>query len=131
MMGIHFRPGGAFPFLPCPLSKLNDDVVDLEIVWDPHEQTLWMVSKGVLNEDSAARAALAELQMLRDGLSIHDLSDRIGLSQRQLLLRFQEHVGLRPKVLARIFRFQKVLRRLERERVCRGTPAYSPQTGRR
>ena len=77
-----------------------------------------MVSKGVLNEDSAARAALAELQTLRDGLSIHDLSNRIGLSQRQLLRRFEERVGLRPKVLARIFRFQKVFKvwRLERER---------------
>src|SRR4051794_22205379 len=137
MMGIHFRPGGAFPFLPFPVSKLNDDVVDLELVWGPQiraihdrlleaetpelkfailEQALWTVSKGVLKEDSASRAAVAELQTLRAGLSIRDLPTRIGLSQRQLLPRYQEHVWVPPKVLARIFRFQSVLRRLQRER---------------
>ena len=137
MMGVHFRAGGAFPFLSCPVSELNDDVVELEHVWGPrvrslHEQLseapspqekfriletmLRAVGKDSMTEDLASSAALAELQMAHDPVSIKLLSKRLGLSQRQLLRRFEEHVGLRPKALARIFRFQNVLKRLEAER---------------
>ena len=33
MIGAHFRPGGANPFLDLPLSELNDSVVEMELIW--------------------------------------------------------------------------------------------------
>src|SRR5215212_9081895 len=34
--GIHFKPGGAFPFLRIPLSELNNQVVPLDAIWGPY-----------------------------------------------------------------------------------------------
>jgi hypothetical protein len=33
VMGVHFRPGGAFPFLGPPASELADTHVDLDALW--------------------------------------------------------------------------------------------------
>jgi len=33
IMGVHFRPGGAFPFLGVPAGELADTHVDLETLW--------------------------------------------------------------------------------------------------
>ena len=32
-MGVHFKPGGAFPFLGLPAGELADTHVDLEALW--------------------------------------------------------------------------------------------------
>jgi methylphosphotriester-DNA--protein-cysteine methyltransferase len=74
------------------------------------------VSQGALNRDATCAFALAELQRTPERLNIRNLAARIGLSQRQLLRHFEERVGLAPKTLARVFRFQKVVKRLDKER---------------
>ena len=33
MLGVHFRPGGAFPFLGVPAGELADAHVDLRTLW--------------------------------------------------------------------------------------------------
>jgi hypothetical protein len=33
IMGAHFRPGGAFPFLGLPAGELSDTHLDLETLW--------------------------------------------------------------------------------------------------
>jgi hypothetical protein len=33
MMGVHFRPGGAWPFIGAPAGEFADAHVDLEAVW--------------------------------------------------------------------------------------------------
>ena len=33
IIGVHFKPGGAFPFLGLPAGDLNDTHVDLETLW--------------------------------------------------------------------------------------------------
>jgi hypothetical protein len=45
MMGIHFRPGGAAPFLGMPATELADQVIDTDAVWgaaadDLHQRLL-------------------------------------------------------------------------------------------
>jgi len=32
-MGIHFKPGGAYPFLNFPLSALQNQIVAAELLW--------------------------------------------------------------------------------------------------
>jgi AraC-like DNA-binding protein len=57
------------------------------------------------------------LEMLRkvDGrVRIAALAKEIGWSRQHLVTTFHEHVGLAPKTVARIYRFQHALRRLER-----------------
>jgi AraC-like DNA-binding protein len=137
MMGIRFRPGGAHPFLSFPVSELNDDVVDMESVWGTAirgiyeqvwsaptaekkfqilEHILSKMSRGTLFLDPACAFALGELRRAPEDLSMGELAQRVGLSQRQLLRRFEKCVGLGPKMLARIFRFQNVVQRLQSRR---------------
>jgi AraC-like DNA-binding protein len=136
MMGIRFRPGGAYPFLTFPVSELNDDVVPLELIWGAMiydmlgqimettavqekfrivEKALWALSKAALNIDETCRYAIARLRQSNPILSIRELSSEIGLSDRQLRRHFDQRVGLAPKALAQIFRFQHVVRRLNNE----------------
>src|SRR5262245_12651347 len=35
IIGVHFKPGGAFPFLGLPAGDLADTHVDLETLWGP------------------------------------------------------------------------------------------------
>jgi hypothetical protein len=35
VIGVHFKPGGAFPFLGCPAGDLTDTHVDLPTLWGP------------------------------------------------------------------------------------------------
>jgi hypothetical protein len=32
-MGVHFKPGGAFPFLEAPAGELHNVRVPLDVVW--------------------------------------------------------------------------------------------------
>jgi len=136
MIGVRFRPGGAYPFVPFPVSELNDDVVDMESVWGTAirtiyeqilsaptpdekfrmvEQALLKMSHGTVSRDPACVFALNALGSAKEDLSIRELANRVGLGQRQLLRRFEKHVGLSPKLLARVFRFQNVVQRLSRK----------------
>ena len=46
-------------------------------------------------------------------MPIDELAGRLGLSGRQLELRFKERVGIGPKLLARMVRFQRIFQALE------------------
>lgn len=128
MIGVHFKPGGAFPFLGLPAGDLVDTHVELE--------TLWGSSADVLRErlceagTSAARFLLLEealLTRLCDGAEQHyavsaalemfetnqgrptvrEASKYLGLSQRRFIQIFKEEVGVTPKLFSRIQRFQQ------------------------
>ncbi|HKE58842.1 MAG TPA: helix-turn-helix domain-containing protein, partial [Pyrinomonadaceae bacterium] len=62
--------------------------------------------------------ALAGKMVARGGVvSLEELVADSGLSGRQLERRFLQEVGLGPKLLARILRFQQVFRAVERNDV--------------
>jgi methylphosphotriester-DNA--protein-cysteine methyltransferase len=47
--------------------------------------------------------------------TIRSLADDVGFSQKRLVRTFEEKVGLKPKALSRVFRFQAVLKKIEKE----------------
>ena len=79
----------------------------------------WLVAIAAKNAESAESAIPAELthawQLLRRSggtLPIADLAEELGWSARRLSGRFTAEFGLTPKAAARVFRFDRVRRRL-------------------
>jgi AraC-like DNA-binding protein len=134
MIGARFRPGGAYAILSHPVSELNDQVVELELLFGSSVHELrerLLAAPSVdgrfavldaalvrracdrLDLDPALARALELLAADPGELSIRSLASRIGISQGSLVRLFEERVGLKPKLLARVMRFQNVVRLLE------------------
>ena len=133
-MGIRFRPGGAYPFISLPLADLTDTTVSLDDLWGASgrrlidrlatartdDARLTIVSQAlttqlIANEcehgrDPLIDTVVATLVRTAGCAGIADLADRAGVTTRHLQRRFQDRVGVSPKVLARILRFQNTLR---------------------
>jgi AraC-like DNA-binding protein len=126
MMGVHFRPGGAFPFFGAVVGELASSHLALEDLWGrpaielrerlcsaatPQkrfqilEETLkarwrWM------SEHPAVSRALDLFGPAGIGDSVRTAAKRVGLSQRRLIQVFTAQVGLTPKLFCRVLRFQ-------------------------
>jgi AraC-like DNA-binding protein len=71
-------------------------------------------SKGQV--DATIHTVLLEILQCRGNLSLVELQRRIGLSERTLERKFQQQVGISPKLFARISRFQASLQQLKTNR---------------
>ncbi|HUE23766.1 MAG TPA: helix-turn-helix domain-containing protein [Bryobacteraceae bacterium] len=131
--GVHFKPGGAFPFLGLPAGELHNTLVSLEDLWGRvadqlRARLLEAVSPqarlGVLEEALLAQAgrrlerhpavafALHEFHGLQTTRTVAEVTGQIGLSAKRFIQVFSGEVGLTPKLFCRVRRFQRVLRRI-------------------
>lgn len=128
MMGVHFRPGGAFVVLGVPCSELVDAHVDLAAIWG--EAAARKLRERLCNAPTdQARFEYLEAELLRRlrggghrhpvvpfalqcftsrgiGASVQEVARRFGLSHRRFLTVFTTEVGLPPKQFCRILRFR-------------------------
>src|SRR6266496_115103 len=132
--GVHFKPGGAYPFLQFPLSEMNSQVVPLDAIWGRfageirerlHAAPTIQAGFALLEHLLLARLceaprgldvvqyALGEIAQHHGALSIRALSDQIGISQNHLGTQFKRFVGIPPKEVARFYRFARVLRLID------------------
>lgn len=134
LIGVHFRPGGAFQVLGLPTSEVHNVVVSLDDLWgkavhDLHERLLevqgmtnkFRVLEGFLltrttklltKETLSPHAAVAHALRAFDlhlPPSVTTVTEELGLSSRRFSQVFAREVGLTPKLYARVRRFQKVL----------------------
>jgi AraC-like DNA-binding protein len=136
LVGVRFRPGGAYALFGFPMIELSDEVVELELISkqrfaDLRDQLLearttteqFRVVESMLLEsldfNRGAHPAVGHLATrIRswDGaVRISDLVEQVALSHKRLMQLFQRDVGMTPKALAQIYRFQSVLRRIARD----------------
>ena len=134
MLGVRFKPGGAYPFFDFPISELSNFVIDMDLIWgrfahDVREQLLatdsvagkfYLIESLLLQRLSADLYGLDVVQYAVRGithkagnLSIRALSDHIGMSQKHLTHQFKKMVGVTPKNLARVVRLQAVLHAID------------------
>lgn len=129
--GIRFLPGRFSFFFPRPLKDLSDRMVACTDVWGRHleefESRLYVAPSMQARMETAEAFLLGRLAAVKRGpdtrfltavdsifeyqghLRLDDHSPH-GLSPRQLRRLFDRHIGVSPKSLARIVRFQSVLR---------------------
>jgi AraC-like DNA-binding protein len=137
LYGVNFKPNGAYPFLGFPLSELYNQVVALEALWDrwaseireqlyaaPNVQAgLVLFEQLMLSrlcekpyEQDIVEYAIAMIDQRHGNLSIRELSNQIGISQNHLGTLFKRVVGTSAKELARLYRFEHVLRSTDNTR---------------
>jgi AraC-like DNA-binding protein len=137
VMGVHFRPGGAFPFLGLAASELADSHINLRDIWggagsEVHERLSSKQSSArrfrILEEALISHqfralehhpAVALALDRVRDAPSrsfVRTLVREAGISQRRFIDVFNFQVGIKPKLFARIQRFQRVLHVAHRSR---------------
>jgi AraC-like DNA-binding protein len=133
-MGIRFRPGGAYPFLGACLEELTDRILGFSEVWGSEGTNLeerllaaetdaertGIAERFLLRRlasgrrDDRVEAVAGEIRRRRGVASVSELARASGLSARQLERRFAAALGLPPKTLCRVVRFQSLVRRLSR-----------------
>lgn len=133
LLGIRFHPGGTLPFLRLPLHEITDHVVDLGGLSSRLERELlgvtsrsplltdkvnaveaFLTNQLLSSKDDSWLMTLAARVVDSGGLmSVDQLASNAGISSRQLERRFLREVGLGPKLLGRIIRFQQVFRAVE------------------
>lgn len=131
VIGAHFRPGGAFAFLPMPAGALHNLDANVEDVWgavaarEVHarlgEAPTTDAKFAVFEEALLQQARTLErgpavtwgIRELTRGKSVSEVTGAIGMSSRGFIDAFRRETGYSPKVFARIQRFQRLLRRLQ------------------
>lgn len=131
--GVKFRPGGFYPFVKRPISKLTDDSVGLRDVFGGQGEA---VEKEILAlQDEAELVDVAET-FLRGQLPerdctvelvgrvvdciianpeitrVDDVVSRLGLNKRTLQRIFERYVGVSPKWVIRRYRLHEAADRL-------------------
>lgn len=136
VIGVDFRPGGAWPFLPLSAGELHNQVISLDLIWGREALSLrerlleagtprlqfslleqFLLSRLISTREVHPAVAFATQAMhnLLPGQAISAIIEQIGIGQTRFLQVFRETVGLTPKQFYRVLRFQEALRRLEQE----------------
>lgn len=130
ILGVHFKPGGAFAILGKAVAELANTHVDLRTIWGPAGTALrerlcalndpterFCLLERVLLErlekspsrHGAVRVGLDMLTRTHGRARVRDISRAADLSQRRFIELFAAEVGLTPKLFGRVLRFQRAL----------------------
>ncbi|HWM07971.1 MAG TPA: helix-turn-helix domain-containing protein [Solirubrobacteraceae bacterium] len=127
----YLTPLGARRLLGLPMGELTGQVVELEDLIGPRAHELaerlaglpdWAARFALLERAIAERALEAEpvaaelehawRRLQEPGVSIGALADEIGWSRRHFTATVREELGMPPKPLARLLRFERAVGRL-------------------
>ena len=126
LVGVHFRPGGAFAMLGVPPGALCDGHANLDAIWGARASELCERLCNAENSgerfhilDGAFLPRLAGASLLRDEVRfalrrlvaknarINSVAADVELSHRRFIEVFSAEVGVTPKVFSRVGRFQR------------------------
>ncbi|KMJ58056.1 hypothetical protein AB685_14680 [Bacillus sp. LL01] len=128
LIGIRFHPNGLFPFLNLPVSETVNVVEPLnEIIGKVYDELFESIYQATSTErifsnldqflvKSMDHSKVKQIKLMMEitrylkthpEQSISLLADKLGVSQRHLGRVCHDHLGMTPKLLARIFRFEK------------------------
>ena len=146
LVGIRFHPAGARAFLHAPMSEFAGHTFALDTIARELDRDLTRALDGPIvsrilrieavlahlinsprgardSADAAVEAAVTALVRSKGCIPVDALAATAALSPRHLERRFLDAVGLGPKRLARILRFQRVFRAVSRELEPHAAPA--------
>lgn len=134
ILGVQFRPGGAFPFFRLPAGELWNTQAPLEALWASdaarvrcqlleaatHQERFAILENRLLRElargrepNGAVGFALRQFVAEPHATSIAAVTHESGLSAKRFIQVFRDEVGLTPKVFCRVRRFQQALGQIQ------------------
>lgn len=127
-VGVRFWPGRALPFLGVPAAEITDLRVAIADLWRagdrdladpqltslggwraPFERLLLARLERGEREDRTVDEAVRAILRAGGNLSIAALAPALGVTRQHLARSFARHVGVSPKMFARVARVRKVL----------------------
>lgn len=130
IIGVRFKPGGAYPFFRFPLheltnrivalddlSKQPDTAMELRITEEApiakkiaHLERIFIKRlKTVCHIDSIIQKSLSNIYKTKGQVLISSLEKSLGVSSRHLERKFIENVGLSPKMFCRVIRIKNAI----------------------
>lgn len=131
MIGVHFRPGGCYPFVDFPMEELNNLTIELDTIWGREihilreallcqptaeikfaflENFLLQKGKNRMENHLLVHYSVGQLLQAPQQWTIRRLSEKTGVSSKHLISLFKKYVGLSPKLFSRVQKFQQVIR---------------------
>ena len=127
-VGVRFWPGRALPFLGVPASEITDLRIAVVDLWKRRTESLATLQQGELGTwramfeellvrrlenarpiDRTVDAAVGAILRAGGNLSIAPLAPALGVTRQHLARSFALHVGVSPKMFARVARVRRVL----------------------
>ncbi len=130
-VAARFKPGAAARFFQLPLCELSDGRTGLQQLWGRElaarlGDALWseplsntqrvailqdyllqrLRAAPPLRQAGAAMHAIAAIEHACGQMRVDSLASQLGVSRQHLALQFRQHVGISPKLFARICRFR-------------------------
>lgn len=136
--GIKFRPGGFYPFVRWPVSRITDRILSLselfgeegvrletEILGHEEESKKVEIAENFLRERLPARdndaetaaAIVAKIASDRSINKVEDLVNRTGSNARRLQRLFHRYVGVPPKWVIQRYRLHEAIERVHADEV--------------
>jgi AraC-like DNA-binding protein len=131
LLGVHFNPGGAFPFLGFPYSEIHNKQITIADLWgerlagrllcllndastiEQKFQTLerWLlgIASRPFKHHPAVTFAVEPFRRNPAISSSAKVAESVGFSQRRFIELFCNEVGMTPKLFCRVERFQHVI----------------------
>jgi len=146
VFGVKFRPGGFYPFLKSPLSRLTNRSIALSDVFgssaQEFEQSVLSLEFGATRANAAENflrqrlpqrdetAVLAgqivdEICVNRQIMTVDDVVARFHLGKRTLQRMFDQYVGVTPKWVIRVYRLHELVERLHQEKAARKAVVFA------
>jgi AraC-like DNA-binding protein len=126
LIAVRFTAWGAYHFFGIPMKEVANGETALQFVWNTlageiedriasasaNNQRIQIIQQYLLFQlakngkfDHAVDFCLNEISLAKGQLTIEELSYKTGISNRQLVRRFNNCIGLSPKEFARITKF--------------------------
>ncbi len=138
IIAVRFYPNGSEPFLQIPISQLSDKAVCISAIFGKEGRELeekimtainnrqrieilqnFLISrlKQYWHYDYTIAECIKRIVQLQGQVTVESLSNTFNISTRHLERKFNSTVGMSPKLLSRIVRFQNIFKLLQNKQI--------------
>ncbi|MBD2753492.1 helix-turn-helix domain-containing protein [Spirosoma validum] len=134
-VSVWFFDGSAYPFFPVSMHDVTNQAIDLRELWgrsademqdrvdktETTAQRVQLIQQYLIAQlrkfgqpDAGIGFCIGQINRTNGQLSLEDLANRTGITNRHLVRRFNQCIGLSPKEFARIITFRNALKHLKK-----------------